>query len=83
MPDAIPACCPAHAPAYPFARDRSHPLDPAGEFAIFRQERPVAQVTLWNGQPCWLVTRYADVQEALNEPTLSSVPANPGYPTLS
>jgi cytochrome P450 len=71
------------APSYPFRRDAAHPLNPPGEFDILRRDRPISQVTLWNGQKVWLVTRYNDAQAVLSDPRFSSVPANPGYPTLS
>jgi len=68
---------------YPFARDRRRPLDPPPELGIIRGEQPVTKVTLWNGDKVWLITRYDDVQAVLSDPRFSSVPANPGYPTLS
>jgi cytochrome P450 len=71
------------APSYPFKRDHARPLDPPGDFAALRHERPISQVKLWNGQKVWLVTRYDDAQVVLSDPRFSSVPANPGYPTLS
>jgi cytochrome P450 len=79
-----PLRCPfADAPSYPFRRNTAHPLNPPVEFESLRRERPISQVTLWNGQKVWLVTRYDDAQAVLSDPRFSSVPANPGYPTLS
>jgi cytochrome P450 len=79
-----PARCPIdHAPSYPFRRDAAHPLNPPGEFDVLRRDQPISQVSLWNGQKVWLVTRYNDAQAVLSDPRFSSVPANPGYPTLS
>ncbi|HVV92585.1 MAG TPA: cytochrome P450 [Hyphomicrobiales bacterium] len=74
---------PLDEPAYPFRRDRRCPLEPPPEFVLLRREHPVSRATLWNGQKVWLLTRYEDAQAALNDTRLSSVPANPGYPTLS
>jgi cytochrome P450 len=69
--------------SFPFMRDRSHPLDPPPEFGIFRRERPVSQVTLWDGSKVWLVTRYNDAQQVLSDVRFSSVPSQPGYPLIS
>ena len=68
---------------FPFARDRSRPLDPPPEFGLFRRERPVSQVTLWDGSKVWLVTRYDDAQQVLGDVRFSSVPSQPGYPLIS
>ena len=77
-----PVRCPlADVPSYPFRRDAAHPLNPPAEFESLRRERPISQVTLWNGQKVWLVTRYNDAQAVLSDPRFSSVPASPGYPT--
>jgi cytochrome P450 len=75
--------CPFEGAAYPFKRDREKPLDPAAELRFIRAEQPVVKVTLWNGEQAWLVTRYDDVLAVLNDSRFSSLPANPGYPTLS
>jgi len=78
------AKCPyAEHPGFPFQRDRSRPLDPPDQFGIFRRERPVSQVTLWDGSKVWLITRYEDAQRVLGDARFSSVPASPGYPLLS
>ena len=75
--------CPFEGATYPFERDRTRPLDPPGEFALLRAERPVFRASLWNGEKVWLVTRHADAQAVLNDPRFSSSAASPGYPTLS
>src|ERR1700730_18153310 len=76
--------CPlGEAPSYPFRRDATHPLTLPAEFALLRRERPISQANVWNGQTVWLITRYDDAQAVLSDPRFSSVPANPGYPTLS
>ena len=83
LADTSPRCPLDRAPDYPFRRDPTHPLSPPNEFAILRRERPISQVKLWNGQKVWLITRYNDAQAVLSDHRFSSVPANPGYPTLS
>jgi cytochrome P450 len=81
---ATKANCPfSNNPPFPFMRDRKHPLDPPPEFGIFRRERPVSQVTLWDGSKVWLVTRYDDAQQVLGDVRFSSVPSQPGYPLIS
>src|SRR5262245_4678027 len=70
-------------PSYPFRRDATHPVASPAEFAVLRREQPISPVKLWNGQKVWLITRYDDAQAVLSDPCFSSVPANPGYPTLS
>ncbi|HVV92591.1 MAG TPA: cytochrome P450 [Hyphomicrobiales bacterium] len=78
------AGCPyaAH-PSFPFKRDRSRPLDPPAEYGDFRHQRPVSQVTLWDGSRVWLVTRHEDAHAVLGDKRFSSVPSNPGYPLIS
>ena len=79
-----PVQCPFDdASPYPFRRDRTHPFDPPAEFEFLRRDQPISQVKLWNGQKVWLITRYDDAQAVLSDARFSSVPANPGYPTLS
>ena len=80
----MPARCPiGDAPSYPFRRNAAQPLAPPDEFALLRREQPISKVKLWNGEKVWLTTRYGDAQAVLSDPRFSSVPANPGYPTLS
>jgi cytochrome P450 len=70
-------------PSFPFTRRRDRPLDPPPEFGVFRRERPVSQVTLWDGSKVWLVTRYENAQQVLGDVRFSSVPSQPGYPLIS
>src|ERR1700754_1690320 len=83
LSDTSPGCPIGGGPPYPFRRDPTHPLNPPNEFEVLRRDRPISQVKLWNGQNVWLVTRYDDAQAVLSDVRFSSVPANPGYPTLS
>ncbi|WP_017589960.1 cytochrome P450 [Nocardiopsis ganjiahuensis] len=39
-------------------------------YAALRAERPISRVRLPTGEPVWLVSRYADVREALAHPRL-------------
>ncbi|GHE68099.1 cytochrome P450 [Streptomyces longispororuber] len=45
--------------------------DPYGTYAALREHAPVRRVTGTDGNAAWLVTRYADVREALADPRLS------------
>ncbi|MGE3256863.1 cytochrome P450 family protein [Pseudonocardia sp.] len=45
--------------------------DPDALYRELRAERPVARAVLPNGPTVWLVTRYADVRQALNDPRLA------------
>lgn len=69
------------APSYPMNRG-SCPFDPPAALAQLRDERPVTRVTLWDGRPAWLVTRYADVRAALSDPRISADVRRPGFPQL-
>lgn len=59
------------------------PLDPPPAYERLRQERPVSQVTLWDGRPAWLVTRHADVRAVLGDPRFSADAARRGFPLVS
>jgi cytochrome P450 len=83
LSETLSRCPLGEAPSYPFRRAATHPLNLPAEFALLRCERPISQAKLWNGQTVWLITRYDDAQAVLSDPRFSSVPANPGYPTLS
>ncbi|EID52359.1 cytochrome P450 family protein [Saccharomonospora xinjiangensis] len=50
--------------------------DPYPWYDRLRAEAPVQQVTLPHGEEAWLITRYSDAREALNDPRLSNDPAN-------
>ncbi|GAA4255328.1 cytochrome P450 family protein [Dactylosporangium darangshiense] len=45
--------------------------DPHGFYATLRESGPAHQVTLPDGSPIWLLTRYEDVRAALADPRLS------------
>lgn len=71
------------APAFPFARDPSRPLDPAPALASLRRDHPITKVALWNGKQAWLVTRLEDVRTVLGDTRFSSVPSHENYPMIS
>jgi cytochrome P450 len=53
------------------ALDSDFFTDPHGLFARLRVERPVARARTPVGLPVWLVTRYDDARQALNDPRLA------------
>jgi cytochrome P450 len=71
------------APAYPAPRRSGCPLDPPPLLGELREEAPVSRVTLWDGSRAWLVTRLADVRQALRDPRLSADMHHPAFPFLS
>jgi cytochrome P450 len=44
--------------------------DPQRQYAVLREEHPVARITMPKGHSFWLVTRYEDVRAALTNPAL-------------
>lgn len=59
--------------AFPFPVPEK--FEPPEEFLRLREQTPVAQVTLPTGDRAWLLTRYADVRQALVDPRLSRAAA--------
>lgn len=45
--------------------------DPYGSYALLRETEPVHRITGPDGLPVWLVTRYADVRQAMADPRLA------------
>jgi cytochrome P450 len=66
------------APDFPMAR--SHPLDPPPQYRSLRRDQPVVKVRTPRG-PAWLVTRHDDCAAVLTEPSFSSDPRTPGFPS--
>jgi len=71
------------APAFPFPRDPTRPLDPAPQLEPIRLQRPIGKVTLWNGKQAWLVTRLEDARAVLGDLRFSSVATHENYPMIS
>jgi cytochrome P450 len=65
--------------SFPFPRE---PLDPPAVYRYMRAERPVVRVTLWNGKPAWLISRYDDVRAILTDPRVSADQTQPGFPNM-
>ncbi|MFE6741471.1 cytochrome P450 [Streptomyces tubercidicus] len=60
----------SHARTQPTAR--TCPFDPPPEYRVLRENDPVAEVTLPDGVPGWLVTGYEEVRAVLADPRFSS-----------
>ena len=72
----------SEAPAFPLAATGC-PMDPPPLLGELRRDKPVSRVTLWDGSRPWLVTRHADIRQALRDPRLSSDVRRRGFPFLS
>jgi cytochrome P450 len=68
--------------AFPAARG-SCPFAPPPAYEQVLRERPISQVSLWDGSRAWLVTRHEDVRAVLGDRRISADPANAGYPFIS
>jgi cytochrome P450 len=69
-------------PAFPGVRSARCPFDPPAEYADWRQGDGLRRA-LWHGKPVWIVSRYADIRDALSEPRLSADDRTPGFPVPS
>jgi pentalenic acid synthase len=67
-------------PTYPFAR--TCPYHPPGEYEGFR-ERGLVQVSMFDGRPVWLATRFADVRALLTDSRVSVDRRHPGFPFVA
>ncbi|MCW2903785.1 MAG: cytochrome [Streptosporangiaceae bacterium] len=69
------------APPFPQARTCPYGL-PAG-YDRLREDGPLRRVTLYDGRPAWLVTRYDLARRLLADPRLSSDRTHENFPFLS
>ena len=65
-----------------FPIPRTRPLEPPLAYKDFRKEG-LKKVTMWNGSPAWIVTKWDDVKTVLNSPDVSPNPQRPGFPFLT
>jgi len=73
----------AEAMPLPFPFESAELYEPPAQFALLREQCPVARVTMPTGDPAWLVTCYDDVRQALSDPRLSRAAASrDGAPRL-
>lgn len=59
------------------------PFDPPPRYEQLREERPVSQVSMFDGSKVWLVTRYADVCAVLADQRFSADNQKPNFPLFS
>ncbi|MBV9846046.1 MAG: cytochrome P450 [Kutzneria sp.] len=71
----------ATAPPFPMAREC--PMHPPAEYASLRAERPIAPVTMPDGQRAWLVTKHKYARALLADPRVSSNRTHPAFPFLT
>ncbi|MES1975620.1 MAG: cytochrome P450 [Pseudomonadota bacterium] len=69
-------------PKFPLPRSGC-PFDPPQQYEAMRESGGPQQVRLWNGDPCWIFTSFADVRAVLSDNRFSTVPTKPGFPMLS
>ncbi|MCV7228841.1 cytochrome P450 [Mycolicibacterium komossense] len=58
-------------PIIPAPRAAGCPLAPPAEFAVWRESDGLQQA-LWQGKKVWMISRYADIRDALVDPRLSA-----------
>ena len=68
---------------FPPERDPRCPFDPPPELLRLQEECPVSRVAIWDGTPAWLLTRYDDVRQVLNDERFSANPNHAGFPEKS
>jgi cytochrome P450 len=59
------------------------PFSPPLEYAQLRETDPIAKVSMPDGVPAWLMTRYDDVKAVLGDNRFSTSPKQSGYPFIS
>ncbi|WP_033220539.1 cytochrome P450 [Kitasatospora phosalacinea] len=59
------------------------PFAPPPAYRQAGPDEPVSKVALWDGTPCWLVTRHQEAREVLADPRFSADATRPGFPFLS
>nr|WP_131767547.1 cytochrome P450 [Candidatus Protofrankia californiensis] len=66
-----------------FPPERPDPLAPPPEYALLRTDRPAARITLYDGTPAWLLTRFEDVRSVLSDLRFSADARRDGFPFVS
>ncbi|WP_326759025.1 cytochrome P450 [Streptomyces phaeochromogenes] len=66
-------------PPFPGVRSARCPFDPPTDYAAWREGEGLRRA-LWRGEPMWVVSRFADIREALGDPRLSADDRTPGFP---
>ncbi|MER8003959.1 cytochrome P450 [Streptomyces sp. NPDC095613] len=66
-------------PPFPGVRAARCPFDPPVDYADWREDEGLRRA-LWRGEPMWVVSRFADIRQALSDPRLSANDRTPGFP---
>ncbi|WP_329280540.1 cytochrome P450 [Streptomyces sp. NBC_01451] len=69
----------AELPPFPGVRSARCPFDPPADYADWREGEGLRRA-LWRGRPMWVVSRFADIREALSDPRISADDRAPGFP---
>ncbi len=59
------------------------PFSPPPSYQEAAEEGPVVRFTLWDGSPCWMVTRHQEVRAVLGDRRFSADVTRPGFPFLT
>ncbi|WP_028205114.1 cytochrome P450 [Paraburkholderia nodosa] len=70
----------AAAQAFPMRRC---PFAPPAQYGEIREKDGLSRVTMPDGTPAWIATRYEDVRAILGDNRFSTVPSTPGYPFIA
>lgn len=65
-----------------FPQDRTCPYQPAPGYLPLAEQRPLTQVTLYDGRRAWAVTGRAVARQLLVDPRISSDRTNPEWPMM-
>ena len=69
--------------SFPMPRPTGCPFAEPEQFRHLREAEPVSRGRLWDGNEVWLVARYEDQRDMINDPRFSAEPSRPGYPLVS
>lgn len=65
-----------------YPQDRTCPYQPAPEYLSLSEQRPLAQVALYDGRRVWAVTGRDVTRRLLVDPRISSDRTNPAWPAM-
>lgn len=66
-----------------FPQDRTCPYKPAPGYEPLAEQRPIAEITLYDGRKAWAVTGHALARRLLRDPRISSDRTDPAWPMVS
>jgi pentalenic acid synthase len=66
-----------------FPQDRTCPYEPAPGYDTLAEQRPIAEITLYDGRKAWAVTGHALTRKLLTDARISSDRTNPDWPMVS